>query len=39
MQISLTQTKSIHDWGKLMKTPMVKIGMHQVKKGGTSIEE
>lgn len=39
MQISLTQTKSIHDWGKLMKSPMVKIGMHQVKKGDTSIAE
>jgi len=39
MQISLAQTKSIHDWGKLMKSPMVKIGMHQVKKGDTSIAE
>ena len=39
MQISLMQTKSIHEWEKLMKSRMAKIGMHQIKKGDTSIAE
>ena len=39
MQISLMQTKSIHEWEKLMKSPTAKIGMHQIKKGDTSIAE
>ena len=33
MQISLKQTLFIHDWETLMQSPMVKMGMHQAKKG------
>ncbi|KAF2621178.1 FAD/NAD(P)-binding domain-containing protein [Macroventuria anomochaeta] len=37
MDISLKQSYFVHDWDKLMQSPMVKIGMHQVKKG--EVEE
>ena len=33
MDISLKQSYFIHDWDTLMQSPMVKIGMRQVKKG------
>ncbi|KAJ4985309.1 hypothetical protein SVAN01_09160 [Stagonosporopsis vannaccii] len=33
MDISLKQSYFIHDWETLMQSPMVKIGMRQVKKG------
>ncbi|KAJ4353051.1 hypothetical protein N0V95_003704 [Ascochyta clinopodiicola] len=33
MDISLKQSYFIHDWDTLMQSPMMKIGMRQVKKG------
>jgi hypothetical protein len=33
MKISLQQSYFIHSWETLMQSPMVKIGMRQVKKG------
>ncbi|PSN75230.1 FAD/NAD(P)-binding domain-containing protein [Corynespora cassiicola Philippines] len=33
MDISLKQSIFIHDWDMLMQSPMVKMGLHQAKKG------
>lgn len=33
MAISLKQSYFIHSWETIMQTPMVKIGMRQVKRG------
>jgi 2-polyprenyl-6-methoxyphenol hydroxylase-like FAD-dependent oxidoreductase len=33
MEVSLKQTLFIHDWETLMQSPMVKMGMRQVKEG------
>ena len=33
MQTSLKQTMFIHNWETLMQSPMVKMGLHQAKKG------
>jgi 2-polyprenyl-6-methoxyphenol hydroxylase-like FAD-dependent oxidoreductase len=33
MEVSLKQSLFVHNWDTLMQSPMVKIGMRQVRKG------